>query len=383
MAPEERILVVDDEQNILDGLMRTVGRSFNLVLAQSGPAALDAMRTQGPFAVVLTDMQMPDMSGLAFLREARKISSQSVFMMLTGNSDQKTAVDAVNQGRVFRFLSKPCPREQLEETLKAAIEQFRLQRAERLLLEKTLAGSIQALLQVLLLTRPKLFQRSARVSKLASWLGHAANDPQPWQVQMAAALSTIGCVALQDELVDSALTGGQLSAEERAQFERHAEFGADVLGAIPRLERTAAIVRGQFNKDAQTADAGGNDDPVAFGIHILRVAQALDEQLCHRKPWPVAVREVLAEPWVHARLREILAGAPPEWISQTQAGQIRTIRTVDIHKGMVLQQDITTEKGELLIATGHEITDMLAERLRNFARRGRIAETTVVLDPLH
>jgi ActR/RegA family two-component response regulator len=380
MVPEERILIVDDEQNMLDGLKRSVGRSFNIVTAPGGTAGLDALRSQGPFAVVINDMQMPDVNGLTFLREAQRISPHSVFMMLTGNSDQKTAVDAVNQGRVFRFLNKPCPREQIEGAINGAIERFRLLRAEQILLEKTLAGSVQALLQVLQLTRPRLFHRSTGLHKLAGWLARASNDPQPWQVQMAAALASIGCVALTDELVDAALTGEPLSDDDRAEFHRHAQIGADLLSSIPRMERTAAIIRGQFDAPVSPEAQPGDDGPVASGIPILRAAQALDEQLYRRKSWAVAVHETSAQPWILPWLQKILQGTSPDWITNPQKGKIRTATIGELRPGMILQQDVKTDRGDLLIANGHEVTEIIAERLHNFAKLGRIAKTVMVLD---
>ncbi|NIQ03497.1 MAG: response regulator, partial [Nitrospinaceae bacterium] len=94
------------------------------------------------FAVVVSDMRMPDMDGIQFLSRVREHYPQTVRMMLTGYADVKTAMNAVNEGNIFRFMTKPCPPEVFEKVLSAGIEQYRLITAERDLLERTLKGSV-------------------------------------------------------------------------------------------------------------------------------------------------------------------------------------------------------------------------------------------------
>lgn len=379
MIQQERVLIVDDEQNLLDGLKRLMSRSFDMTFALGGPAGLEAIKNNAPFSVIVTDMRMPDMDGLAFIKEARKVSPNSVYMMLTGNSDQKTAVDAMNDGRVFRFLNKPCSRETLEVALQAAINQHRLQEAEKQLLERTLAGCVQALLQVLNLTHPKLFQRASRVSKIAFWLAGAVNDPHPWQVRIAAALAGIGCVALPDDLIDQVMRGDALSPEHAASFHRHAGIGAQLLAPIPRLERVSAIVRHQH---ALTASVAGNTWPAEdSAVAVLSTADALDNSLREGKPWVVACREVCQKSFVSEMIANALSGKPPEWIAEEQAGTIKVIQVSEMRSGMILHEDVKTVRGELLIASGNEVTEMLAERLRNFAKTGRTTKPVAVFVP--
>lgn len=102
-----RILIVDDEQPLLNGLRR-LGDYYDLVTANSGDAALHEIESHKGFAVVLTDMRMPGMNGIQLIQQARMIAPDTVYMMLTGNQDQATAIKAVNDGQVFRFLNKPC-----------------------------------------------------------------------------------------------------------------------------------------------------------------------------------------------------------------------------------------------------------------------------------
>ncbi|MBU1707079.1 response regulator [bacterium] len=141
----EKILIVDDEPNILEDFRRQLKRQFRdkeweiqVDTALSGEDGLQAIEVKGPYAVVVSDMKMPGMDGVEFLSRVREKNPDTVRVMLTGQPSMDTAIDAVNEGRIFRFLTKPCPPESLNKVLMAGIKEFRLVKAERKLLEKAL-----------------------------------------------------------------------------------------------------------------------------------------------------------------------------------------------------------------------------------------------------
>jgi len=140
-----RVLCVDDEPNVLEGLRRQLCRHFTVATAGGGVAGLEVIERDGPFAVVVSDMRMPGMDGAAFLNRVRERVPDTVRVLLTGRADLDAAVAAVNKGNIFRFLMKPCPSEVLIATLEASAAQYRLVTAERALLEQVLQGSIKAL----------------------------------------------------------------------------------------------------------------------------------------------------------------------------------------------------------------------------------------------
>jgi len=131
----EKILFVDDEVNVLRGFQRSFRNKFAFDTACSGDDGLDLVCSSGPYAVVISDMQMPQMNGLEFLVKVKEMAPDTVRIMLTGNADQKTAGDAVNQGQIFRFLAKPCSSESLVTTIDAGIKEYQRTRAERQHLE--------------------------------------------------------------------------------------------------------------------------------------------------------------------------------------------------------------------------------------------------------
>jgi response regulator RpfG family c-di-GMP phosphodiesterase len=106
-----RILCVDDEPMVLDGLSDVLRRSFDVRVASSGAEGLAMLKEQRrEVAVVISDMRMPEMPGSIFLREARRVAPLAVRMLLTGYADHEAAIKAVNDGQIFRFLTKPCDR---------------------------------------------------------------------------------------------------------------------------------------------------------------------------------------------------------------------------------------------------------------------------------
>src|ERR1700735_5369190 len=151
-----RILCVDDEPNILLAFARQL-RKYEIVTALGPELGLKTVEEQGPFAVVVSDLRMPRMSGVQFLTKVKELSPDTVRIMLTGHGDLSAAAEAVNQGSIFRFLLKPCPTEVLSGALEAGLEQYRLVNAERQLLEQTLRGSVEVLSEILSLSNQEAF----------------------------------------------------------------------------------------------------------------------------------------------------------------------------------------------------------------------------------
>ena len=192
----QKVLFVDDEPNVLQSIRRNLRKRFDLDTAEGGEAALQKLGESDGFAVIVSDMRMPGMNGVELLSEAKKRWPDTVRVMLTGNADQQTAVDAVNHGDVFRFLNKPCETEALAKTVSAALRQNELITAEKVVLEKTLRGSIKALADVLSLANPEVFGRTTRYKSLISKLAKELDLADVWQLESAAMLSQIGCVSL-------------------------------------------------------------------------------------------------------------------------------------------------------------------------------------------
>ncbi len=190
-----RVLCVDDEPNLLAGLANTLRRRFDVATARSGPEALDLIARSNPFDVIVCDYRMPAMDGAEFLRRARDVASGAVPVLLTGHATLEGAIAAVNEGRVFRILLKPCPPEILIGAIDEAVSQGRAPSIERKRFEEEIEGLSGELQEA---------ARLATAGRLASGFGHEINN-------MVAVLD--GTIA---GIRDASGSGAQLDPEDIA-----------------------------------------------------------------------------------------------------------------------------------------------------------------------
>lgn len=119
-----RILFVDDDINVLQGFKRQLRKQFHIETSQSPAKGIESIHRKGPFAVIVSDLCMPGMDGNQFLAKAKTFAPQSVRMLLTGHADLQTAMNAINNGNIFRLLTKPCPPDVLIKAISSGIEQY-------------------------------------------------------------------------------------------------------------------------------------------------------------------------------------------------------------------------------------------------------------------
>ncbi len=372
-----RILCVDDDPNILQGIRRQFRKTFSIETAGGGAEGLELIATKGPFAVVASDMRMPGMDGIQFLKAVREQAPDTTRIMLTGNADQQTAIDAVNEGQIFRFLTKPCPPESLAAALTDGVKQYQLMMAERELLEETLRGSVKVLTDVLALANPTAFGQASRVRRIVQGLGKQMNVDDTWQYEVAAMLSQIGCVTLPSDTLERWYRGERLSPEEAGMVDGHPTVGRDLVAKIPRLEDVAEIIGHQHTQFASGGSNGtetGTEIPL--GARILSVALDFD----------VLAWRGLSEPDAIVALREQarkydpeVFGALEELVGFEEACVPREVGLKDLTTQMILAEDVRTVDGTLLVGKGQEVTTSIRQRLLNFARNGRLKESARVL----
>jgi response regulator RpfG family c-di-GMP phosphodiesterase len=372
----ERVLFVDDEQNVLDGIRRQLRKQFDVHTACGAEEGLRAVQESGPFAVIVSDMKMPNMNGAEFLARARSSFPDGVRMILSGQSELSSAISAVNDGNIFRFLTKPCPPEVLTKAVEAGLEQFRLVTAERQLLEETLSGAVKVLAEVLGLLSPRAFSRSSRIQQYADHVSNALHIPNRWQLRMAATLSEIGCISLPSETLQKLEAGQPLSAEETKMVRNHPTFASELLGKIPRLEVVARIVAKQREKIDTTGlpPNVGDWDLETLGVHVLGMCRRFDELLEEKIP-PSHAIEQLRNLGFASALVDTLATAP----LQQGARVAQSIKVSEMRVAMLLDQDVKTVTGLLLVPKGQEITRTVLVRLRNFAEGIGVEEPCRVL----
>ena len=141
---KDKVLLVDDDAMVLAGLKRQLRNRFSIDTALSGEEALQRMRENGPYAVIVSDFMMPGMNGVEFLSRVKKSNPETIRMMLTGTADMPTAIKAVNEGNIFQFHPKPCPTETLSQAIHSGLAQYKKTVADQYQLQKVRVSLAQA-----------------------------------------------------------------------------------------------------------------------------------------------------------------------------------------------------------------------------------------------
>ncbi len=361
-----RVLFVDDEPNILEAVKRTIKGPFEVVTALGGEAGLAEVDKGQPFTVVVSDLRMPVVDGMLLLKHVKERSPETVRILLTGNADMEAAINAVNDGQLFRFLTKPCPGGTMRAALLAALEQHRLVTSERVLLQQTLRGSIRALAEMISLVHPAVSAHTSRVRRLVVEIGTRMQAEDLWRIEVATMLAHLGYVTLPSETVAKLHVGADLSPSEATSVLKVPEVAAQLIANIPRLEEVQSILM------YQNAGYDGVGSPVPsiigeripLGARLLKAATDYDT-LESRGMSPSEALVVMQshsasyDPNVLRILNEIQQGT-------SITGVVRQIAIHEMRPGMVFAQDVTDTRGLLLVARGQEASESLLSRLHEY-----------------
>lgn len=369
----EKILIVDDERNILEAFQRQLRKQYQIEVAEGGEAGLEVIADRGPFAVVVSDYRMPGMNGTQFLANVKVRSPESIRMMLSGQADLPAIVEAVNQGEIFRFLTKPCPPETFHQSLEAGLTQYRLIRAEKELLEQTLTGSLQALSDVLSFVNPEAFGRASRLKRYVLKVAEEMGMAEVWQLEVASSLSQIGCVILPDQILQKINTGKPLSSHEIQAFHQHPVTGADVVRNIPRMQEVAEIIEYQHKHfdGSGTPHTPRKEEEIPLGARLLKVANDFDTLHIQDLPRQEIFESLEARKgWYDPAVLQAFktAFAPSDQV------RVEKVSLSDLRLNMVLAEAIMDTKGNILVAKGQELTDWMVTKLKDMSSSREIKE---------
>ena len=376
----ETILIVDDDINFLNAIRRQLRNDFHPDTAQGPEEGLKAIRNNGPYAVIISDLQMPKMNGIEFLSRVKEIAPDTVRMMLTGNADLDKTIHAVNAGNIFQFLTKPCSPETLINVIRLGFKQYRLVISEKELLQKTLKGIITVLNEVLSLVNPEAFGRSSRIKQYVKQIAENMALPNVWWLEMAAMLSQIGCVILSEETLKKLYRGEEFTGEESQLFDMHPMIASDLLSKIPRMDKLAEIIRYQekcFDGSGNPKDnRQGKEIPI--GARILKAVIDFDLLEAKGIAKPSALKQLYGRPGKYdpevLSAMEIIVGVGTKY-------EKIDVLFDDLKVNMILDEDVRSKTGRLLISRGHEVSSVLLSRLNIFAQSEGIIEPICVLIP--
>ncbi|MDR3569146.1 MAG: response regulator [Syntrophobacteraceae bacterium] len=377
---DAKILFVDDDTNILDGFRRQYKRTLAMETAESGSEALELLKHNGPFSVIVSDLRMPGMDGIQFLSRARETAPETVRMLLTGYADLETAVDAVNQGNIFRFLTKPCKAEDLLQAISDGVRQYSLITAERVLLENTLRGCVRVLSEILQLVNPEAFGRASRIRHYARAIGKRMRVANLWQLDTAASLSQIGCVILPQDTLKKLYVGQELTGEEEQLFAMHPFIASDLLAHIPKMETISEIIAFQqknFDGSGAPSDPRSGEE-IPQGARVLRVVLDFDTLVAREHDKVGAVEQLKARPGLYDPL---VLSALAEVVKTETMFTKAHLGASELRDGMVLSEDVFLQNGRMLAARGYIVNLTFRERLRSFSENPGIKEPIAVLVP--
>jgi serine phosphatase RsbU (regulator of sigma subunit)/FixJ family two-component response regulator len=225
-----RLMVVDDEPDNLDLLYRTFRREFDVVKADSAIAALGILEAEGEMAIIISDQRMPEMLGTEFLSKTVERFPDTIRIVLTGYTDVEDLVEAINAGKVFKYITKPWSPEQLKVVVQQAAETYevvkqRTQDLRRALRRESLFNEVtrairesldyHSMLQTIAATLGTTF--SAALSVL-----YPIEDdqlvPQAFSYQVPGALTLESDLDIHtDPLLQAALTQRQIQSAQTAE----------------------------------------------------------------------------------------------------------------------------------------------------------------------
>jgi response regulator RpfG family c-di-GMP phosphodiesterase len=378
-----KILLVDDEANILQAYTRILRRRFTFETALGGGDALQILQDLGPFAVVVSDMRMPGMDGIELLSTIKERYPDTVRIMLTGNADQGTAVEAVNRGSIYRFLTKPCDPELLAATLEGALAQYALATAERELLEQTLKGSVEMMGELLSLLDPASFGRARSMSALAEEVALRLGMSNAWSLTVASVLSQIGVLTVPASVVAKLRSGAFLNSAEREIAQSVPEIGSSLIRHIPRLGDAADAIQymnKNFNGTGFPRDERRGGE-IPLGARILRVVNDyLSLQGTEDDPQGTLSDMKFRTTWYDMGVLKALQEVLEEHRAEEPPADPVELPLERLQQAQTLAEDVVTAEGILVLPKGARLGKSHLEKLRNFHRIGEIGDNVSVYE---
>lgn len=356
-----KLLFVDDDASLLRALDRSLRFDYDLRLAESGEIALEMLREDNSSSVIVTDMEMPNMDGLEFIEHARQIAPHSIYLMLTGNQDFDTAIAAVNDGSVFRFLSKPCPIAAIKCAVEAALKQRELVFSERELLERTCVGAVDLLTDVIESVKPELLDHSRRVDGTMQRCEGALGGAGSYEYRLAAKLGLLGFALLPQIEQDNFHRLRPSNPASQLILKKIMETSSRLVGRIPRLTPVAELLDSVPQADTQVLHGVVDLNSSLVGAALLKIA-IYWSVVTHRETDASNALGQLstALPDIPAAIEDVLLDSG----GCREQERVVFIRLHELREGMMLRHNVQGIDGRTLIRAGLPLTETIIEKLK-------------------
>lgn len=410
------ILIVDDEEIVLVALRDTLVREgYKVVASPHAVHALSILKEQ-QFSVVITDQQMPLVTGLEFLAQVKQIQPDATRILITAVLSLGTVIDAINKGEIYRFVVKPWLREELLATVKNAVQRFELLHSHHRLhaetramnerleqLNKELAAqmakaaeqnrkleelsaaqeqnfrrSVELCVQTMQTFYPTLGAQAHRVHELCNAMAAQLNLPadQRQVLEVSAWIHDIGLVGTPRQLIKRwQEPNGALTDDERALVEHHPVLGAELAKFAHHLEGVAPTIRAQHERfDGTGYPDKLQGEEIPWLARLLAVAVAYAESPLNGQAAADMISQGSGSAFDPEAVRAFLRALPKAVIP----GKTREVLLSDLQPGMILAQGIYTATGVLLVPDGQRLTDTYIDKLINHNRINPISQSLLV-----
>lgn len=408
------ILLVDDEPNVISALRRLLRpHAYQVKTAEGGEQALNILETE-PIDLIVSDMRMPGMNGAQLLAKARTHWPDTLRILLTGYADISSAISAINEGGIYRYIAKPWSDDELLSVIRQALEWRGLQQ-EKLRLEaltqaqnealrdlnvnlekkvkerteqlqianqeislameklrKTFFTSVQVLSNLLELRAPPLAGHGRRVAdvgrKIAEKMGLSSELSH--EILLAGLLHDIGKIGYPDSLLSKPIN--KLTGDELGLVRKHPINGAVALMSLPDMRGVAEIIRSHHERwDGKGYPDALAGEKIPLGARILALANDYDAAqlgtLGARRMTPDEAKSYMIEgrnfrydPDVVDAFGGLVGRIPSKPILE------RRLSGTELEIGMVLSRDLFSPEGMLLLATEYVLDEILIRQIREY-----------------
>ena len=433
MDKKHNILFVDDEEGVLSALKRVFRKEDYEINTCTGPEEALALVEKQTIDLIISDHNMPGMTGTEFFEKAREIQPDTIRILLTGFADVNIAMKAINSGRIYKFILKPWNDQDLRVTVKQALKQYLLvtenirlnnliraqnqvlkklnadlenkvqertveikEKNEELLslthkLESNFLNAIRVFTGMVGLRNSEMGNHSKRVSELARFIANEMrrDEKEAKDVETAAILHDIGKIGIPDRVFAKGVRN--LTREEEESLKQHPMLGYSVVSSFEGLSRVALFIRHHHEKYDGTGypeELTGRDIPL--GSRIIAVADRYDI-LINTNRFGANIPPAKAMDYLsrHAST-EFDPEVVQSFIIAREKGEADVKEEIeievtikDLRPGMVISHDMRTVSRRLLLPGNSKITEENLRRIRKYQQYDPVIDGIFIYNPEH